>query len=100
MLLLGAGSFAGDLSYTSKSSTAGAGCLCLQNTLKQYVENKYVIESTGFKALPEVINGRAAMLGESHTSCTVPLITTGNVSVLPACLAGRGLLWAWTCLHP
>lgn len=36
-----------------------------KNTLKQYVENKYVVESTGFKALPETINGRAAMLGEA-----------------------------------
>uniref|UniRef100_A0A383VDQ8 Uncharacterized protein n=1 Tax=Tetradesmus obliquus TaxID=3088 RepID=A0A383VDQ8_TETOB len=34
-----------------------------KSNLQQYVENKYVTESTGFKALPEIINGRAAMLG-------------------------------------
>lgn len=33
-----------------------------KNTLKQYIENKYVQESTGFKPLAEIINGRAAML--------------------------------------
>jgi hypothetical protein len=42
-------------------------CLPLQSNLKQYVENKYVTESTGFKALPEIINGRAAMIGECDT---------------------------------
>eukprot|EP00775_Hariotina_reticulata_P007000 gene7000-7214_t len=34
-----------------------------KNTLKQYLENKYVVDSTGFKELPETINGRAAMIG-------------------------------------
>jgi hypothetical protein len=33
-----------------------------KNTLSQYLENKYVAESTGFKPLAETINGRAAML--------------------------------------
>jgi hypothetical protein len=33
-----------------------------KNNLKQYVENKYVQEATGFKPLAEIINGRAAML--------------------------------------
>lgn len=37
-----------------------------KNNLKQYLENKYVVESTGFKPLAELINGRAAMLGESQ----------------------------------
>lgn len=35
-----------------------------KNTLKQYLENKYVVDSTGFKPLAELINGRAAMLGK------------------------------------
>jgi negative regulator of replication initiation len=34
-----------------------------QDNLQQYLENKYVVESTGWKELPESINGRAAMLG-------------------------------------
>jgi hypothetical protein len=34
-----------------------------KNTLKQYAENKYVVDATGFKALPETINGRGAMIG-------------------------------------
>lgn len=33
-----------------------------KNTLKQYLENKYVVESTGWKPLAETINGRGAML--------------------------------------
>lgn len=37
-------------------------CNCtLQDNLQQYLENKYVVESTGWKELPESINGRAAM---------------------------------------
>lgn len=39
-----------------------------KKTLAQYAENKYVLESTGFKTLPETINGRAAMLGAHTTS--------------------------------
>lgn len=35
--------------------------LVMQDNLQQYVENKYVVESTGWKELPESINGRAAM---------------------------------------
>lgn len=31
--------------------------------LKKYVEDEYFVQSTGFKALPETINGRAAMIG-------------------------------------
>eukprot|EP00877_Chromochloris_zofingiensis_P003739 jgi/Chrzof1/13366/Cz07g30110.t1_ELIP2[v5.2] len=31
--------------------------------LREYVENEWVQKSTGFKTLPETINGRAAMLG-------------------------------------
>lgn len=49
------------------SPTFTVACFCcrsVQSNLQQYVENKYVTESTGFKALPEIINGRAAMLGE------------------------------------
>jgi hypothetical protein len=46
-------------------------CAPLQSNLQQYVENKYVTESTGFKALPEIINGRAAMIGEKTPACTV-----------------------------
>jgi hypothetical protein len=33
-----------------------------KDNFKQYVENKYVVESTGWKPLAETINGRAAML--------------------------------------
>jgi hypothetical protein len=40
----------------------------LQSNLQQYVENKYVTAPTGFKALPEIINGRAAMIGECDTA--------------------------------
>lgn len=31
--------------------------------LQPYLSNEYVVQSTGFKNLPEIINGRAAMLG-------------------------------------
>jgi hypothetical protein len=51
-----------------------------KDNFKQYVENKYVVESTGWKPLAETINGRAAMLvsritrlvsggGGYHLSC-------------------------------
>lgn len=49
-----------------------------KNTLKQYVENKYVQESTGFKPLAEIINGRAAMLVRDFCTrtCSRLLITS------------------------
>ena len=53
--------------------------------LQQYVENKYVQQSTGFKPLAETINGRAAMLVSSvwryclHAVCTVGLQAAGVV---------------------
>jgi hypothetical protein len=31
--------------------------------IKSYVENKYVVDSTGFKPMTETINGRLAMVG-------------------------------------
>eukprot|EP00878_Enallax_costatus_P002886 GHUV01003080.1.p2 GENE.GHUV01003080.1~~GHUV01003080.1.p2 ORF type:complete len:200 (+),score=72.48 GHUV01003080.1:104-703(+) len=34
-----------------------------KDNLQKYVENKYVVDSTGWKQLPESINGRAAMIG-------------------------------------
>jgi hypothetical protein len=46
-----------------------------KNTLKQYVDSPYFKDSTGFKTLPETINGRAAMLGAAgfaeHARCDV-----------------------------
>lgn len=51
------------LRLTHVTHVAAAHCSDLyKNNLKQYVENKYVQESTGFKPLAEIINGRAAML--------------------------------------
>lgn len=40
-----------------------------KDNLKQYVENKYVVESTGWKPLAETINGRAAMLVSKRAAC-------------------------------
>jgi hypothetical protein len=54
--------------YVHPSPTCRTTLLSLQSNLQQYVENKYVTESTGFKALPEIINGRAAMIGECDTA--------------------------------
>jgi hypothetical protein len=53
--------------YVHPSLTCRTTLSSLQSNLQQYVENKYVTESTGFKALPEIINGRAAMIGECNT---------------------------------
>jgi hypothetical protein len=45
--------------------------------LQQYVENKYVQESTGFKPLAETINGRAAMLVSTVPYCLNAVCTVG-----------------------
>lgn len=38
-------------------------CSDLYAKAKPYLENEWFIKSTGFKTLPETINGRAAMVG-------------------------------------
>lgn len=34
-----------------------------QKNVKQYAENEWVVKSTGWKVIPETVNGRAAMIG-------------------------------------
>lgn len=58
-----------------------------KDTLKQYVENKYVVESTGWKPLAETINGRAAMLVSIRECFTTEFPTSWK-----SCMCGMSLI--------
>lgn len=45
------------------SSTFKYSDIVIPAQIKSYVENKYVVDSTGFKPMTETINGRLAMVG-------------------------------------
>jgi hypothetical protein len=45
------------------SSTFKVSDIAIPAQIKTYIDNKYVVESTGFKPMAETINGRLAMVG-------------------------------------
>lgn len=55
-----------------------------KDNLKQYVENKYVQQATGFKPLAEIINGRAAMLVRGSDRQTWPAKTATSLPCFPS----------------